>query len=131
MSARLRGIMLALGLGACAAAGALGATQAAAQAADPTRPPAAYLGVEGTGQAQNPAGQILVISSDRKFATINGERVALGGSYRGAKLVSISEDEVVLKGKGPAEIIRLYASVNKTMRRQPASSEKSAQGGPQ
>lgn len=130
MSAPLHGIILAFALGACAVA-TLAATEARAQAADPTRPPAAYLGAQAASDAQNPAGQILVISTDRKFATINGERVPLGGSYRGAKLVSIAEDEVVLKGKGPAETIRLYASVKKNMREQPARSDKSARGGPQ
>ena len=102
---------------ACCAA-LLGAwSGAGAQMADPTRPPPGYAPEgAGSGDDGSPSGQILVISRDRKFAVINGQTVALGGRYQGSTVVSITDQEVVLKGNGPVQVIKLYASIDKRMR---------------
>ena len=84
---------------------------------DPTRPPRDYLGPTAAGADQPSTAQIVVISRNRKFATINGERVALGARYGDSRVVSISDEEVVLEGRGGKETIRLYSSANKAMRR--------------
>jgi MSHA biogenesis protein MshK len=86
---------------------------------DPTRPPREILG--GAAEVSDaPAGgspaQVVIISSDRRQATINGRTVSLGGRYGDATLVKISDEELVLERPGSTEVIRLYSSVNRKMR---------------
>jgi len=89
---------------------------------DPTRPPAEILGDAGQDSeasvGSSPA-QVVIISSDRRQATINGRTVSLGGRYGDATLVRISDEEIVLEKAGSTEIIRLYSSVNRKMRVSP------------
>lgn len=117
-------VALALLITASAGVHAQGQGQAASaqSMADPTRPPADYLPAAAGKSPDSPAaGQILVISQDRKFATINGETVALGGLYRDGRVIGISDEGVVLQRRSGTETIKLYSSVNKTMRRTDAS----------
>ena len=86
---------------------------------DPMRPPVEYMSaasLEQDASGNESGGQILILSKDRKIATINGEMVALGGRYHDGRLVGMSEDELVFKGPGSQEIVKLYSSVSKTMR---------------
>jgi MSHA biogenesis protein MshK len=89
---------------------------------DPTRPPGEISGEVRQGSeasaGASPA-QVVVISSDRRQATINGRTVALGGRYGNATLVRISDEEIVLQKPDSTEVIRLYSSVNRT-KRQPS-----------
>ena len=99
---------------------ALLAVPVAAQGlSDPTRPPREILGETGDASeamvSASPA-QVVVISSDRRQATINGRTVDLGGRYGNATLVKISDDELVLQRADSMEVIRLYSSVNRKMR---------------
>lgn len=93
--------------------------QAHAQAmSDPMRPPREILGggeAPDTAASTSPA-QVVIISSDRRQATINGRTVALGGRYGDATLVRISDAEIVLQKPDSTEVIRLYSSVNRRMR---------------
>jgi MSHA biogenesis protein MshK len=96
---------------------------------DPTRPPREILG--DTGEVSDAAAggspaQVVVISSDRRQATINGRTVSLGGRYGDATLVRISDEEIVLQKAGSMEIIRLYSSVNRKMRLSPDRSPTNA-----
>jgi len=83
---------------------------------DPTRPPREILG-GGAGAAEPAANlspaQIVIISTDRRQATINGRTVALGGRYGDATLVRISDEEIVLRRGDTTEIIKLYSSVHR------------------
>jgi len=83
---------------------------------DPTRPPAGLLGPEsaavGTGSA--PVLQSVIISPAVKAAIINGEMVRLGGAFGSARLVRISENEVVLKGDNEEQVLKLYPGVEKS-----------------
>jgi len=86
---------------------------------DPTRPPREILG--GLGDpADAPTGsspaQVIVISKDRRQATINGRTVNLGERYGNATLARISDEEIVLQRPDSTEVIRLYSSVNRKMR---------------
>jgi MSHA biogenesis protein MshK len=96
---------------------------------DPTRPPREVLGdapgVADAAPGGSPA-QVVVISSDRRQATINGRTVALGGRYGDATLVRISDAEIVLQKGDSTEIIRLYSSVNRKMRLSPDRSQTNA-----
>ncbi|HZT61702.1 MAG TPA: MSHA biogenesis protein MshK [Burkholderiales bacterium] len=89
---------------------------------DPTRPPREILGETGEvpdAVAGGSPAQVVVISSDRRQATINGRTVNLGGRYGDATLVRISDEEIVLQKPDSTEIIRLYSSVNRKMRLSP------------
>jgi len=98
----------------------LGAARSLAQGLnDPTRPPREILG-GGPGAAEfvgdpSPA-QVVIISTDRHRATINGQTVVLGGRYGNATLVRISDEEFVLQRPEGTETIKLYSSVRRTKR---------------
>jgi MSHA biogenesis protein MshK len=122
MAAHLSRTLLALVLLAALPAHAQGLN-------DPTRPPREILG--DTGEVSDAAAggspaQVVVISSDRRQATINGRTVSLGGRYGDATLVRISDEEIVLQKADSMEIIRLYSSVNRKMRLSPDRSPTNA-----
>jgi MSHA biogenesis protein MshK len=97
----------------------LGAPPALAQGlSDPTRPPRELLGADANAQPDpgNSPAQVVIISKDRRQATINGKTVELGGRYGDATLVRIADDEIVLKKADSTEVIRLYSLVNRKMR---------------
>jgi len=88
---------------------------------DPTRPPPEILGGGAAPDATvgtSPA-QVVVISRNRRQATINGRTVDLGGRYGNATLVGISDEEIVLQKPDSTEVIRLYSSVDRR-KRQPS-----------
>ena len=96
---------------------ALGAPRSLAQGLnDPTRPPREILG--GADAAEPAANlspaQVLIISTDRRQATINGQTVVLGGRYGNATLVRIGDEEIVLRRADSTEVIKLYSSVYRT-----------------
>jgi MSHA biogenesis protein MshK len=91
----------------------------AQQLSDPTRPPREILG--GGADAFEPApgyspAQVVIVSKDRRQATINGQTVSLGGRYGDATVVRISDEEIVLQRPDSTQVIRLYSSVNRKMR---------------
>ena len=106
---------LTLGL---ALAISLGAARVLAQGlSDPTRPPREIIG--GSAGAYEPAEssspvQVVIISKDRRQATINGRTVNLGERYGNATVVSISDEEIVLQRPEATETIKLYSSVQRT-----------------
>jgi len=83
---------------------------------DPTRPPT-ELGVGAGGGAEmaakGPVLQSVLISARRKSAIIGGQVVALGGKYGEARVVKITESEVVLKTGTVTETLRLFPDVEK------------------
>ena len=96
---------------------ALGAPRSLAQGLnDPTRPPREILG-GGADAFEPPANrspaQVVIISTDRRQATINGQTVVVGGRYGNATLVRISDEEIVLRRGEATEVIRLYSSVHR------------------
>jgi len=95
----------------------LGAMRSLAQGLnDPTRPPREILrGGAGTFEpavSSSPA-QVVIVSKDRRQATINGRTVSLGGRYGDATLVRISDEEIVLQRREATETIKLYSSVQR------------------
>jgi MSHA biogenesis protein MshK len=82
---------------------------------DPTRPPAGF----GTGAAdterETTGGvrlQTVMISPTQRAAIINGVMVRLGEKYGDAVLVKVSENEVVLKGGGAQQVLRIHPEVD-------------------
>ena len=93
----------------------LGAPRSLAQGlSDPTRPPREILG-GGAYDSEPPhsPAQVVIISKDRRQATINGRTVSLGGRYGNATLVRISDEELVLQRADATEVIKLYSSVHR------------------
>jgi MSHA biogenesis protein MshK len=96
---------------------ALSAVSAHAQSglADPTRPPNAAAMPQG-GEEQAAGGrqlQSVLLSGGRKLAVIDGSVVPLGGSVGDARVVRITETEVVLKTGEETETLKLFPGVDK------------------
>ena len=89
------------------------ASAAIAQALrDPTRPPAAGANiVAGKMQAPGWVLQSVLISPERRYAIINGEVVALGGSIAGAELISIAAERVTLRTREGLRVVYLFPDV--------------------
>ena len=60
-----------------------------------------------------PVLQSVLISPERKTAIISGETISLGGQYGKARVVKISESEVVLNNGGNLQTLRLFPEVEK------------------
>jgi MSHA biogenesis protein MshK len=83
---------------------------------DPTRPPNATPEGE-SGQARVPVLQSVMITPHGRAAIINGERVELGGKFGDARVLKITETEVVLRSAGRTEVLKLYPNVDKAAKR--------------
>jgi MSHA biogenesis protein MshK len=94
------------------------ATQAPAQTlSDPTRPPNAVDQADDGSGSRGPVLQSVVIGPDIKYAVIGGQTVKLGGEYAGARLVQITDSEVVLKSGEGTTVLKLFPSIEKKARR--------------
>lgn len=106
---------------ACALVVALMAqTVCAENLPDPTRPPFGMQEITAIAPS-GPMLQSVLISPGRKAAIISGETVLLGGKYGSARLVKISEGEVVLNNGGSLQTLKLFPAVYKKVAH-PASS---------
>jgi hypothetical protein len=85
---------------------------------DPTRPPASVtrnVHADGSPRATSaaPIVQSIFIARDQRSAVISGETVTVGGQYGDARVVRITESEVVLKGSEGVATLQLYPLVDK------------------
>lgn len=79
---------------------------------DPTRPPAGLQSSEAVDDAlAAPVLQSVMISSTARSAIIGGKAVKLGGTYGDARVVKITENEVVLRSSGGTETLKMYPGV--------------------
>ncbi len=88
---------------------------------DPTRPPATFEPVpEGTvsAPASGPVLQSVLISSGRRVAIISGQTVSLGEKFGEARVVKITESEVLLRSGTALQTLKLFPGIEK----RPASS---------
>lgn len=97
-------LLLPAALFACSAA-------ALAQLVDPTRPPGAQAGGAAEAGAGGPVLQSVLISPQGRSAIIGGETVRLNGNYGDARVVRITESEVVLRRASGTETLRMYPDV--------------------
>ena len=81
---------------------------------DPTRPPAALsAGASAeSGSAPAPVLSSIKITPTEKTAVIGGETVRLGGRYGDARVIKITDSEVVLRTSAGTETLRLYPEVD-------------------
>lgn len=92
----------------------LAAAPAAAQLADPTRPPAATH-ASGEAPAAAPAARLqsVLIAPGRRLAVIDGRTVKVGETVGGAKVVAISQAEVTLEKGAERETLKLLPGTEK------------------
>jgi MSHA biogenesis protein MshK len=95
---------------------AAGTVQAQALA-DPTRPPQMLVrnpaSVQGAATSAAPVLQSVLIArhaGGRQIAVIDGETVRLGGTFRGAVLVRMTESEVELQRGRDRQVLKLFAA---------------------
>jgi MSHA biogenesis protein MshK len=110
--------------GVCVCAFAFAPFAHAENLPDPTRPPAA-LGHAGDGGASasaagRPVLQSVLISPGRTMAMISGQMVKVGDRVGEARVIKISETEVVLRNGKELETLKLFPGVEK--RRNPGRS---------
>lgn len=105
-------------LAAMLAAAALAQAQALP---DPTRPPPmTTMKAPAGAAAAAPAGPVLQSvligrqAGGRQVAVIDGETVRLGGAFRGAVLVRMTETEVELKRGQERQVLKLFAAAGST-----------------
>jgi hypothetical protein len=95
---------------------------AAAQMADPTRPPGAYVAgqqpraAEGLADPASTDAQIVVSGPSRRFAIVNGQAVRPGETVNGARLVAINKDGAVWDRDGVTERSDSSPAIRKTIR---------------
>lgn len=105
MAARLIGFALLAALG----------SPAAAALPDPTAPPSAEAADGTPGQALLPLTAIKRVGN-RHVAIIGGQETAVGGRYQDARVIRISESEVVLRRGQDTVVLKLYPLVDKRPR---------------
>ena len=81
---------------------------------DPTRPPGALATSAPGGDAGGGMTlQTVMISPTQKAAIIDGVMVKLGEKFGDAVLVSVAENQVVLKSGGVEQVLKFYSAVEK------------------
>jgi len=78
---------------------------------DPTRPPAALLSGTPGAAIGGSLLQSVIITPTQRAAIIGGEKVDLGGKYGDARVVKITESEVVLRSATGTETLQMYPGV--------------------
>jgi MSHA biogenesis protein MshK len=99
----------------------LSASAARAQLADPMRPPAGF-GEKSSAAAGAAAEQggsalraVILRRGDKPVALVGGERVTVGSRLGDARVVAITESEIVLAGRSGRQVIRINPEVDKKM----------------
>lgn len=85
--------------------------------ADPTRPAGVAASQPAAHHEQisaNAQVQSILISPQRRVAIVNGESVQAGDMLGDAKVVRITENEVVLRTGSEIRILKMYPGVEKT-----------------
>lgn len=105
---------------------------AGAQVPDPTRPPEVLLAPANGGGAlplaESGVQTVILRRGGKSAAVINGQYVTVGGKLGEKRVVGISESEVVLKGEGGTEVIKLIPAIEKAQAKKPADANRRAKG---
>jgi MSHA biogenesis protein MshK len=81
---------------------------------DPTRPPAAFDRTQDVAASRAaPVLQSVLIGSGRSEAIINGQTVKLGEKFGDARVIRITDTEVVLQTGKDLQTLRLFPSIEK------------------
>lgn len=102
-------------VGCIACSGLLMQVARAQALADPTRPPRQLeQGAAGMAIA-GPVLQSILISPGRRLAVISGQTVRLGEQFDGARLIKVTEGEVVLRKGSELQTLKLFPDIQKQM----------------
>jgi MSHA biogenesis protein MshK len=99
---------------------------------DPTLPPAvmaAKLDAASEAVSAKPVLQSVILAPNRKLAIIDGVAVRLGDHFRDARVVRITENEVLLRGTNGTETLKLYQQIKKQSSLSEQPRPATAQGG--
>lgn len=111
-------------------AGFIGVAPGLAQVPDPTRPADAMLTPEGGGAAtpvESGVQTVILRRGGRKSAAvINGQYVEVGGMLGDRKVLKITESEIVLKGEGGREVIKVMPAIEKMPAKKAAAKKRPA-----
>lgn len=85
---------------------------------DPTRPPASHGasgndGATGAAPVSVPVLQSVLISPGRMVAIISGQTVKLGDQIGDARVIKITETEVVLRNGKDLQTLKLFPNIEK------------------
>ena len=82
---------------------------------DPTRPPTALIPahVLAAGETTGPVLQSVLVSRGRRIAIISGKEVRVNDKFNGARVVRISDTEVVLRSGKQVQTLKLFPDVGK------------------
>ncbi len=109
-----------------------GSGTALAQVADPMRPPDGAVAAADGGAVvpplQSGVQTVIVRPQGKSVALINGKQVSVGEMLGDKKVVKISEKEIVLKGEGGREVIKVMPSIEKIPVKQSAGAKTRAGG---
>lgn len=123
---RRAGLLLA----AMAAMAAVGG--AVAQVPDPTRPPPAAMTPELAGSLAMPVESgvqtVILRPGGKSAAVINGKYVSVGDMVGDKRVQKISESEVVLKGPGGREVIKVMPAIEKVPARKTVAAKRRTTG---
>lgn len=108
------GIVLAI-LAGCMTLCGLSIVARAESLPDPTRP-APLSAQDGTsGEESGPILQSVLISPGRRIAIISGQTVSLGGRFGTARVMKITENEVVLRSGDGFQTLKLFPNIEKRL----------------
>jgi MSHA biogenesis protein MshK len=80
---------------------------------DPTRPPGAASGEAQDDANKGPVLQSILIGKGRREAIISGRTVTVGERFGEARVVSITDTEVVLQNGSEWQRLKLFPSIEK------------------
>ena len=81
---------------------------------DPTRPPSFTMPTSGEESVQSDLVlQTVLVSAERRNATVNGRLVRVGDTVAGMRVIEIRESAVVLQGNGEQRTLLLFPAVEK------------------
>jgi MSHA biogenesis protein MshK len=97
---------------------------------DPTRPPASLgLAQEGiSAPASGPVLQSVLISPGRMVAIISGQTVRLGEKFGEARVVKITESEVLLRSGTDLQTLKLFPGIEKRLTSSRADTKPDSRG---
>ena len=103
-----------------------------AQVPDPTRPPAAAMEPEAAGGPAMPVESgvqtVILRPGGKSAAVIDGKYVSVGDMVGDKRVQKISESEVILKGPGGREVIKVMPAIEKVPANKKAAAKRRTTG---
>jgi hypothetical protein len=112
-------------------AGFVGTGSVLAQVPDPTRPAGALMTPEAGGVAvplEIGVQTVILRPGGKSAAVVNGQYVEVGGKLGDKRVVKITESEIVLKGEGGREVIKVTPAIEKMPAKKAAAAKRRTTG---